>query len=220
MVSAVLLALQVQQAVSEHRRAMVGTLRDDASLAAAEYIRRACTQVGYQGIASDMGRLAAGDPSSLRIAGALLERDGASLLLGGVPLEGERRAWIEERLGRAAAEARTRERAFTTVHDLLDREPRSFAFLVEPIPERKDPKISILGFALRLELLPSFFAKPLARHPSSRSLSRRERSPSATGSSRLRCGILAAPLSGARRRPASREASPYRRRSATLTRAS
>src|SRR5689334_21467974 len=99
-VSAVLLALQVQQAVSEHRRAMVGTLRDDAALAAAEYVRRACVQVGYQGIASDMGRLAAGNASGLRIAGPLLEREGSSLRLGGMALEGQPLAAIEERMSR------------------------------------------------------------------------------------------------------------------------
>ena len=164
-VSAVLLALQVQQAVSEHRRAMVGTLRDDASLAAAEYIRRACMQVGYQGIASDMGRLAAGETANLRIAGPLLERVGGELRLGGIPVEGELEAWLDARLARAVAEGKERERAFTVVHDVRDGEPRSFAFLSEPIHDRKRPGSAILGFALRLSDLPSFLEKPLARTP-------------------------------------------------------
>jgi len=164
-VSAIVLALQVQYAVSEHRQATVGTLRDDASLAAAEYLRRATIQVGYQGIASDMGRLAAGESANLRIAGPLLERDGSSLRLGGSPLEGERRSWMEARLAHAVAEGKARERAFSVVHESLDGEPRSFAFLTEPIRKTSSPKVSILGFALRLETLRSFLERPLLRAP-------------------------------------------------------
>lgn len=163
--AAVLLALQVHLAVAGHREATVGMLRDDASLAAEEFIGRACVQVGWQGIAQDMTLLANGASSvKTRIAGARLEIDGAALRLGGQALRGDRKAWMARHLAAAVAESEAHERAFKVLHAVLDGRPRSFAFLARPI-QPANRRAAIAGFELRLETLPSFFAKPLAGMP-------------------------------------------------------
>jgi hypothetical protein len=128
--AAVVLALQVHLAVAGHREATVGMLRDDASLAAEEYIRRACAQVGYQGIYQDMARLTNGSsPGETRIAGARLEIQGAALRLGGEAIQGERKKWMAQHLAAAVAAGEAAERAFTVLHTVLDGRPRSWGVL-------------------------------------------------------------------------------------------
>jgi signal transduction histidine kinase len=164
--AAVLLALQVHLAVAGHREATVGMLRDDASLAVEDFIHRACMQVGYQGIAQDMTRLAAGSPSlDTKIAGARLELAGAAIRLGGEELRGDRKSWMTRQRSAAVARGQAHGRAFAVLHTVLDGRPRSFAFLTEPIQEIANRRASIAGFELRLATLPSFFAKPLAGAP-------------------------------------------------------
>jgi signal transduction histidine kinase len=164
--SAVVLALQVHFAVAGHREATVGMLRDDASLAAEEFIRRACVQVGFQGIAQDMIRLAGGTSSGgTRIAGAPLEVEGAAIRLGGEEIQGDRKQRMAQHLSAAVTEGEARGRAFTVLHTVLDGRQRSFVFLTKPIQETANRHASIAGFELRLETLQSFFKRPLAGAP-------------------------------------------------------
>jgi len=164
--SAVLLALQVQLAVAGHREATVGMLRDDASLAAEEFIRRAGAQVGYEGIAQDMTSLASGASSGgTRIAGARLEVEGAAIRLGSEELRGDRREWMARHLAAAATQGKTSQRSFTVLHAFLDGRPRSFAFLTRPVAEIANRQVAFAGCELRLEALPSFFASSLAGGP-------------------------------------------------------
>src|SRR6202521_1780618 len=164
--AAVLLALQVQFAVAGHREATVGMLRDDASLAAEEFNRRAGAQVGYEGIAQDMTSLAGETPSGgTRIAGARLEVEGSAIRLGGEELRGTRREWMARHLSAAVTQGKTSQRSFTVLHTFLDGRPRSFAFLTRPIAEIANRNASTAGFELRLETLPSFFASSLAGGP-------------------------------------------------------
>lgn len=164
--AAVLLAIQVHLAVAGHREATVAMLRDDASLAAEEYIRRVCVQVGFQGIAQDMRRLASGTPAAeMQVGGALVEIDGAAIRLGGEEIHGDLKSWMARQRSAAVARGEAHGRVFTVLHTVIDGRARSFVFLTRPIQEMTPRRGAIAGFELRHDTLPPLFAQPLAGSP-------------------------------------------------------
>ncbi len=159
LVSAVLLAFQVQSAVRRHRDATRSVLHDDALLAADELIRRAAVEVGYEGVYQQLLHLDETPASGgAGLVGPLIAVDGGAVRVGGEAPAPEIAAAIERELA-----APPGKRRFRVVHTVLGGRPYSFVLLAQPVSGKAGA--SIRGFEMRLDALGSSFRAALEKGP-------------------------------------------------------
>ncbi|HWZ85479.1 MAG TPA: HAMP domain-containing sensor histidine kinase [Thermoanaerobaculia bacterium] len=158
--SAVVLALQVQNAVRDHRNATQGVLRDDAMLAAEEFIRRSAVEVGYEGVYQQLLHLDEAPATGAGgLVGPMIGDDGGKLRVGG----SEPEPATAVLLGKELAAAPPAKRPFRLVHAVLDGRPRSFVILSKPLLGKTGS--AIRGFELRLAELQGSFHNALEKGP-------------------------------------------------------
>jgi signal transduction histidine kinase len=159
LLTTILLALQVQAAVRNHRNATQSVLHDDAMLAADEFIRRAAVEVGYEGIYQPLLHLdEAPSAGGSGLVGPLIVRSGADLRVGGEVPSAPVAATIDRELGEARGKRR-----FRVVHAMIGPRPYSFVLLSEPVAGKAGT--SIRGFEMRLDGLADSFRAALEKGP-------------------------------------------------------
>lgn len=158
LVSAILLAIQVQSAVRSHRDATRSVLHDDAVLAADEFIRRAAVEVGYDGVYRQLMHLdetpAAGGDG---LIGPLIVGEGAELRVGGEAPRAEVAQAIDAKLAEPPGQR------FRVVHEVLGGRPYSFVLMVKPVAGKAGAAIH--GFEMRLDGLAASFRAALEKGP-------------------------------------------------------
>lgn len=159
LMTGILLALQVQAAVRNHRNATQSVLQDDAMLAADEFIRRAAVEVGYEGIYQPLLHLDQASPDGgSGLVGPLIVGGGPELRVGGRAPDAPVAAAIERELGVPPGKRR-----FRVVHTTIGPRPYSFVLLEEPMSGRAGSPIR--GFELRLEGLGASFRSAFEKGP-------------------------------------------------------
>ena len=171
-----LLALQAYGAGAYHRRTAEAVLRDYATLAAGEMIRRSANELGYYGYYPLVTALesAAKDPHGLeppvvtaaleaderlRRASSLVQTvftaDASGLTPRGASLEPEVATWLSARL----AAAPPPKAGYSVVHGVVAGRPHSFVLGPGAGPR------SVVGFEVALSALPGWLARAFARGP-------------------------------------------------------
>ena len=177
MFTAGLLALEAYRAATYHRRTAESVLRDYATLAAGEMIRRSANELGYYGyypLAAQLTR-AARDPrglvpqtlglalhadEGLRRASSLVQTAFTADAVSGVKplgaaLEPEVESWLSRRLA-AASPPRS---AYAVLHGVIAGRPHTFVF--GPV----DGTRAVVGFEVALPVLSDWFGRAFARAP-------------------------------------------------------
>jgi len=177
MFTAGLLALEAYRAAAYHRRTAQSVVRDYATLAAGEMIRRSANEIGYYGyypLATALER-AARDPRGpgpqvrstalhadevLRRASSLLQTaftaDGASGVKPlDAPFDPEVERWLTGRLA-AAGPPRS---GYAVLHGVIAGRPHTFVF--GPVDGRR----TVVGFEVALPALSDWLGRAFARAP-------------------------------------------------------
>jgi signal transduction histidine kinase len=159
LVTAILLALQVQVAVRNHREATQSVLHDDAMLAVDEFIRRSVVEVGYEGIYQSLLHLDETSPAGgTGMVGALIVGSGPDLRIGREVPSGPVAAAVGHELAASPGKRR-----FRVVHTVIGRQPYSFVLLAEPVVGKAGS--AIRGFELRLDGLADSFRAAFDKGP-------------------------------------------------------
>jgi signal transduction histidine kinase len=177
MVTTVLLALEAYRAAAYHRRAARSVLRDYATLAANEMIRRSANQIGYYGYYPLARQLVAAVPRRERPAApAVADLDvedeggrrparlaqsvfvwnpGSGLSVSGPPLSPDVAAWLSGRLASVPHPAD----GVTVLHGLLAGQPHTF--VVAGVPGQP----AVIGFQTALPELSAWFERAFTAMP-------------------------------------------------------
>jgi len=177
MFTAGLLALEAYRAAAYHRRTAESVLRDYATLAAGEMIRRSANELGYYGyypLAVQLAReardprglvpqtlsLALHADEGLRRASSLVQTAFTADVVSGVkPLgaafEPEVESWLSRRLA-AAGPPRS---GYAVLHGVIAGRPRTFVF--GPVEGTR----TVVGFEVALPALSDWFGRAFARAP-------------------------------------------------------
>jgi len=182
----VLLALQAQQAWSEHRRTAESVLRNYARLTADEFIRRASQEIGYRGYYADLAMLqqrlgapgpALPNPEDLVPRG---ERNGPrpnalvrtifvmdsstdALETTGAPLDERTRAWLREEIRSGLLSEADPAAGLWAVHTNGDTGQRTF--VATALPEEPGGDRRAAGFEVNTEELRAWFARVAEARP-------------------------------------------------------
>jgi len=177
LLTAALLAAEAQRAVTYHRRTAEAVLRDYASLAAGEMIRRSATELGYRGCYTLIGalareaerpdglegdvraRLARADPptpaEAMTLLGTVFRWHGGRLDWLGPPLPADVQSWLSARLAAASPAGQD---AYVALQSNGAGEPRTFVY--SPRPDG-----TACGFELSLPAVTQWLRQAFERGP-------------------------------------------------------